>query len=1768
MPPTTFNTGDIAITGYITNGTPDSFSFVNLVPIGAGTVLYFTDNGWTGTGFRGVTAGDADGNENLIRFTANADIPAGTVIRSIDTSASYTWTKSGSVAPPASGAYLDIALNQGGDQIAAVQSTGTSPLLTGFTPVYQIDYTGAFENAIDSGSGNVIPGLSQAGNTATLFSSSGTSAAFNLSTLTNGTRDQWLAAINNSSNWTFGSATALPTGSITVGGGIPTASLSVSSNSGSEAGTTVVTVTATASSAVSGDQTLSLGVSGTGITLGDYALSAGTITIPGGTTTGSVTFTVVDDAIAEGAETAVLTISNPSSGVGLGSITTQSISLLDNDLPADLTISQADSPDPVLVGNPLTYTLTVGNTGGASATGVTVQYTLPSGATFNGTTVANGFTASQSAGVVTFTGGSINAGGDATLTVSVLPNASGTLTSGTAVVDPANAIAESNEANNTAGSITTTVAQGNANLVTTVAITGNTTDLASGSGANANRLGGFGSDFFYDYRNNVYYGLADRGPGGGVISYETRVDQFSIDIDPATGAINSYQLLQTIPFVIPAGTTLNGITYTTDTPFNGLNATLLNGNGGILGQSQDPEGFVVGANGNFFVSDEYGPSVYEFSPTGRFVRAFTQPSNVLPQVNGSPNYAGDVTSTTGRQDNRGYEGLAISPDGTKLFAVFQDPLQQEGTPTGRNSRNVRIVRFDIATGLSDAQYIYQLESLADINNRLPGTANDFGATSQGRNIGISSIVSLNNNELLVVERDNRGFGVADPLAATIVGSKQVFKINLTGATDVSNISLAGTNTLPVGVTPVGKSLFLDLASAIQGAGQLVPEKIEGLAIGPQLTDGSFALVVATDNDFSVTQDAGNIQFDVYTNGISTVQVPLDSAPPAAPTGEPAYALIPSYLYSFKTQPTSLDVTPLFDFDVANYTTPEGNTSGFTTNATVRVTRRGNLANTDTVQLQLNNGTATGGATATAGVDYNNAVISVTFNPNETFKDVVIPVAGDTTFESNETVNLALANPGAGTLVGTSQPTAVLTVQNDDIDSTVKIHQIQGSGTTFNPAFGGTQTIEGIVVGAFSGTSQLRGFYLQEEDADADANPTTSEGIFVFDPSGLFSGAVGTKVRVTGTVSDFSTSASNIVGTGSSSLTQITSTSVVNLGTATLPAVTNVVLPVTDASVLERYEGMLVNASAATGSLTVTETFKLGRFGQVGLSTGGRIDQYTQNNLPSTSGNSNYLANLLDRYIILDDGSTTQNPDPTIFARGGQPLSATNTLRGGDTVDSITGVLDERFEGYRIQTRTPVNFQPTNPRPATAPNVGGSLKVASFNVLNYFTNLDTNTVISIPNGVSFEPRGANTAAEFTRQRDKIVSAITTLDTDVLGVIEMENDGPTSIQNLVNGLNAVAGAGTYAFISDTALVNDPNPAINAVGTDAIKVGIIYKPGSVTPVGSPLTYLEPNPADPIFNRPPIAQTFADGNGNQFTVIVNHFKSKTPTGAAGADLDQGDGQGAFNATRVAQSQALLSFIDTVKAASGDDDVLVIGDLNAYALEDPITTLTNGGLTNLVDNSAYSFQFNGQWGTLDYALASASLESQVTGAAEFPINSDEPVVLDYNTEFKSAGQVSGFYNPGPFRSSDHDPVVIGLDLGSAINVIDGTSDRDDLTGLATVGRDQITGKGSGDILAGDLGNDQFVYTSFRDSGDRIVDFTVGEDQIVLTQLLASIGYSGTDAIADGYLQVTATGSSNTFSVDIDADGFGAGNDFAPFIVVQGPGLTVASLNSATNFVF
>ncbi len=695
--------------------------------------------------------------------------------------------------------------------------------------------------------------------------------------------------------------------------------------------------------------------------------------------------------------------------------------------------------------------------------------------------------------------------------------------------------------------------------------------------------------------------------------------------------------------------------------------------------------------------------------------------------------------------------------------------------------------------------------------------------------------------------------------------------------------------------------------------------------------------------------------------------------------------------------------------------------------------------------------ATADNTAISPGDYTSkSLTGQTIPAGNTSYSFTVLVNGDLTTEISETFFVNVTNV-TGVTVGDGQ--GLGTIENDEFSLTF-IHDIQGSGPT-TPLDNASVSIEGIVTRTFPGTTGLNGFYVQEEDADADADPATSEGIFVYDPTGLFAGGEGAKVKVTGTVAEYTTTSGGV----SSSLTQLTNlTSVTQTSSGNpLPTVVTVKLPVASIGDLEKYEGMLVEVSATEGNLVVTDNFQLGRFGQVVLSATGssdvagtdaRLDQYTQFYAPSVSGYAAYLAEVAKRKIILDDGSGKSNPDPIIFGRGGQPLSAANPLRGGDEVASVTAVLDERFEGYRLQTSSGVNFIAANERPATPPAVGGTLRVGSFNLLNYFNGNGM--------GAGFPTsRGADNLTEYNRQRDKTIKAITESGVDVFAFNELENDGydaNSAIQDLVDGANAALGAGTYAFI---------NPGVS-ISTDAITVGMIYKPAKVTPVGAAAT-LTTSAAFNATGRQPLAQTFRENATDaDFTVVANHWKSKGSSAGGAGDADANDGQGNSNGTRTRQAEDLAAWLATNPTGTTDPDYLILGDLNSYAKEDPLVALETAGYTNLIPNTTYSYAFGGFFGALDHALGSASLVSQVAGATKWHINADEPIVLDYNTENKTPGQVSSLYNADQFRTSDHDPVIVGLSLTVPIPklVVNITSSTDVLCNGAARGSIDLTVSG------------------------------------------------------------------------------------------------------------
>ncbi|HEY9023202.1 MAG TPA: ExeM/NucH family extracellular endonuclease, partial [Burkholderiaceae bacterium] len=609
------------------------------------------------------------------------------------------------------------------------------------------------------------------------------------------------------------------------------------------------------------------------------------------------------------------------------------------------------------------------------------------------------------------------------------------------------------------------------------------------------------------------------------------------------------------------------------------------------------------------------------------------------------------------------------------------------------------------------------------------------------------------------------------------------------------------------------------------------------------------------------------------------------------------------------------------------------------------------------------------------------------------------------------------------------------------------------------------------------------------------------------------------------------------------LSSVTAVSVLGTGYAIAPTVLN--MPLASEDALEAYEGMLVTLN---GPFTVQQNYFLGRFGELTLAAGGRLEGPTNRYRPGPDAQS-LNADNVRRSILLDDGTTVQNPNPTPY------LAADNTVRAGDTTPALTGVVDYGLTTsssadpglYKIQPTVTPSFTRANPRTTAPDPVGGNVRVGSANVLNFFTTINDGTHTCPPSNTASDCRGANSVAEFNRQRAKIVDELAALDADVVGLMELQNNGTVAIQNLTDALNAQVGAGTYAIVPDAA---------TGPGTDAIKVGMIYKPAKLQLVGASLS---DNVA--INNRAPLAQTFKlIANGEKFNVVVNHLKSKGCDGATGLDLDQGDLQGCWNNRRVQQADELRSFVASVQASSGVTDTLLVGDFNSYAKEDPIVDLTSNGFVDQIaryNTLGYSYVFNGTSGRLDHAIANGTLSPKVTGAYEWHNNADEPSVIDYNLEFKQpACPTCGpdYYTNSPYRASDHDPVVVGLELQHAIK---GTTGRDVLVG--TVGDDVITGRAGADTLTGNGGHDTFVYTDLRDAADVITDFQPNDDRIDLSALLAGIGASPATAIATGV--VTITGSGNDTLISIDQDG--SAGQGAPRLLVTLQNVAPSSIDPA-----
>ncbi|MEA9985508.1 ExeM/NucH family extracellular endonuclease [Subtercola sp. RTI3] len=604
---------------------------------------------------------------------------------------------------------------------------------------------------------------------------------------------------------------------------------------------------------------------------------------------------------------------------------------------------------------------------------------------------------------------------------------------------------------------------------------------------------------------------------------------------------------------------------------------------------------------------------------------------------------------------------------------------------------------------------------------------------------------------------------------------------------------------------------------------------------------------------------------------------------------------------------------------------------------------------------------------------------------------------------------------------------------------VAVADIQGSTDT-SPLVGQTVTARGVVTASYP-TGGFNGYYIQTPGTGGAVDLSThtrSDGLFVFSAATVAAAAVGSFVEVTGTVAEFSgLTELNVAAGGLSVLSD----------TVTAPTPAAVAVP-TDAAQRESLEGMLI---APAGDYTVTDNYDTNYYGSVVLVGGtSPLETPTAVVAPGSAEYTALVASNLARSITLDDGASLNFNSAANKSLPLPYLSVTNPVRIGAGVNfTAPVVLDYRFGTWNLQpteqltaanqaTVQPATF--TNTRTASPADVGGDVTMASFNVLNYFTTTgDSLTGCTYytdrdgnPTTVNSgcDARGAANADDLARQQAKIVSAINALGADVVSLEEIENSArfgenrDAALSTLTAALNSAAGAGTWAFVA--------SPAAVPASEDVIRTAFIYKPAVVSTVGSSVILDDPAFANA---RQPLAQAFTLVSGadeSRFLAIVNHFKSKGS--GTGADADTGDGQGASNASRVKQAKALVGFADTLKASTGIDRVLLDGDFNAYLKEDPIAVLTEAGYTDLGSTTGkQTYAFDGATGSLDHIFASSAATAAVTGVDVWNINSVESIALEYSRFNYNA---TDFYQPNAYRSSDHDPLLVGLNLTGS-NVVD-----------------------------------------------------------------------------------------------------------------------------------
>lgn len=556
------------------------------------------------------------------------------------------------------------------------------------------------------------------------------------------------------------------------------------------------------------------------------------------------------------------------------------------------------------------------------------------------------------------------------------------------------------------------------------------------------------------------------------------------------------------------------------------------------------------------------------------------------------------------------------------------------------------------------------------------------------------------------------------------------------------------------------------------------------------------------------------------------------------------------------------------------------------------------------------------------------------------------------------------------------------------EASTPIARVQGDGET-SPLTGQTVTVEGILTLDARGEEGFRGFYLQQPDDEADDNPATSEALFVY--THRRQGTQGQRLRLTGEVREFH---------GLTELVKIRN--LIVCGPGTLPKAT-----VIEPSASVPYEALENMRVTVASPLTVIDSYNLAQFGELTLAPG---DQVIATEYLPPGPKADKLDDSVSGRITLDDGRGNRNPRPVPWPPGG--LRIDNTVRMGDTLHDIAGVLDFRFGQWRVQPESPPEFIASNPRePAPVRPDGATLRVMTLNLANLFNGDGRG-------GDYPTPRGATTESAYRQQQARLVSALTAPDPDILAVSELENDG--------YGQHSAIAALARALGPQWRYIRTPGQD----GTDAIRTALYYRQDRVIPVGK----AERLTSGPFRTRgrPPLVQAFRLTNRKESVrVAVPHLKSKSCRGASGPDRNQGDGQGCYAHRRIRAAEAIVDWLAGLPGQPELAGTLITGDFNSYTRETPLDVFRQRGYTSMVARhhpcnprncQHYSYRYKGQKGSLDHALASDRLAPRVVNAVTWRINADEPRALGYQSEIAPD-------STGPWRSSDHNPVIVDLRL-------------------------------------------------------------------------------------------------------------------------------------------